>query len=85
MTPEAHRLLTAECWDRAPGQGNFGADNLGTTVSARRFGPSELHIEPRGSLEVVDWIVLDNWYADLKRYCEILGQAPSHAEIERQE
>jgi hypothetical protein len=47
------------------------------------FDFSKFHIEPCGSLEVVDWIVLDNWYADLKRYCEILGQAPPHAEIER--
>ena len=62
----------------------------GTTANVRReeraqSGLSKLHIEPRSSLEVVDWIVLDNWYADLKRYCEILAQAPPHAEIERQE
>jgi len=56
-----------------------------TTLSARRLGVSKLHIEPGGSLEVIDWIVLDNWYADLQRYCEILSQAPPHAEIERQE
>ena len=50
------------------------------TRGASRFGLSKLHIEPRGSLEVVDWIVLDHWYAELKRYCEILGRAPPHAE-----
>jgi len=50
-----------------------------------QIGVSKLHIEPRGSFEVVDGVVLDNWYADLKRYCEILGQAPPHAEIKRQE
>jgi hypothetical protein len=50
-----------------------------------RFGLLKLHIEARGSLEVVDWIVLEDWYAELKRYCEILRQAPTHAEIERQE
>jgi hypothetical protein len=49
------------------------------------FGLLKLHIEARGSLEVVDWIVLDDWYTELKRYCEILRQAPPHAEIERQE
>ena len=54
-------------------------------IKRARFGLSELHIEPRGSLKVVDWIVLDNWYANLKRYCEIFGQAPPHTEIERQE
>src|SRR5215831_3709566 len=45
-------------------------------------GLSKLHIEPCGSLEVVDWIALYNWYAELNRYGEILGQAPPHAEIE---
>ena len=50
-----------------------------------RIGLSKLHIEARGSLEVVYWIVLDDWYAELKRYGEILSQAPPHTEIERQE
>src|SRR5262245_56065770 len=55
-----------------------------TRISGR-FDLSELHIKPRGGLEVVDWIVFDNWHAELHRYCDIFGQAPPHAEIEWQE
>jgi hypothetical protein len=55
-----------------------------TRISGR-CGLSELHIKPSGGLEVVDWIVLDNWHAELKRYCDIFGQAAPHAEIEWQE
>jgi hypothetical protein len=45
----------------------------------------KLHIEPRGRFEIIDGIILDDKHADLKRYREILGQAPPNAEIEQQE
>jgi hypothetical protein len=50
-----------------------------------RTGISKLHVESRGRLEIVDRIILDNRHTDFKRYREILAQAPSHTEIERQE
>jgi hypothetical protein len=57
----------------------------GWATAATLVVASKLHIDPRRRLEVVDWIVLDNRYAELNRDCEILGQAPPDAEIERQE
>ena len=72
-----YRAYYADCWEANH------CPNCSPLADA--FDLSKPQIEPRGSLEVVDWIVLDNWYAELNRYGKILGQAPPHAEIERQE
>jgi len=85
----AHAPLTSTRWwwilRCAFGSGSSLGDSRDDAQLDGFFGLLKLHIEARGSLEVVDWIVLDDWYTELKRYCEILRQAPPHAEIERQE